>query len=184
METISEGWRSASLQGPEGFFDNISKEGVPLHSAYKNLTGSDWTISVGASQAVLSQSLRNSLWLLVSSSIGLLGLSMALAWIAARPIIRAMKSLENASASLLRDESIEVNRTGLREVDGAIAAFESAATGILEREERHTLLINELNHRVKNLFAIMGGIVSLSAKSAATPQELTKAVRGGCPGFC
>ena len=175
---ISEGWRAASLQGQEGYFDNISKEGVPLHSAFKNLPGSEWTVSVGASRAILNQSVRDSLWLVVLSSIILIGLSMALAWMAARSIIRSMKSLEVASLSLLQNQFIDVSKTGLREVDDAVVAFESAGKSILEREELHTLLVKELNHRVKNLFAIMGGIVSLSAKSAATPQELTKAIRG------
>ena len=97
---------------------------------------------------------------------------------AARSIIRSLKSLESASLSLLQNESIDVRRTGVREVDHAIVVFETARNKILDREERHTLLVNELNHRVKNLFAIMGGIVSLSARSAATSQELAKAIRG------
>lgn len=177
-EPISEGWRAASLKGQEGFFDNISKEGVPLHSAFKNLVGREWTVSVGASRAVLTQSIRDSIWIVVLTSISLIGLSMGLAWFAARSITSSMKSLEIASLSLLQNESIDVSKTGLREVDDAVASFESARKSILDREELHTLLIKELNHRVKNLFAIMGGIVSLSAKSAATPQALTKAIRG------
>ena len=178
-ESISDGWRAAARQGKsEGVFDNISKEGVPLHSAFTNLAGSGWTVSVGASREVLNQPIRNSLWLLALSSIVLIFLIVGLAWWAARSIIGSMKSLEDASSSLLRNESVNVSRTGLREVDHALAGFESAANSILERETRHTLLVTELNHRVKNLFAIMGGIVSLSAKSAATPQELTKAIRG------
>ena len=178
LEPISEGWRDASQKGREGYFNNISKEGIPLHSSFKNLDNSGWTISVGASQALLNQSLRNSLWIVASTSISLIGLSLVLAWIAARSIIRSMKSLENASVSLLQNEAINVSRTGLRDVDNAVAAFESAAKAILEREDRHTLLIKELNHRVKNLFAIIGGIVSLSGKTAVTPQEMGKAIRG------
>lgn len=177
-EPISEGWRAASLQGREGSFDNISKEGVPLHSAYKNLTGSEWSVSVGASRAVLKQSVQNSLWLVGLSSVALIGLSMGFAWMAARSIVWSMKSLENASLSLVQNKSINVSRTGLREVDQAVAVFESAANTIMEREANHALLVGELNHRVKNIFAITGGIVSLSAKSAKTPQDLSKAIRG------
>ncbi len=45
-------------------------------------------------------------------------------------------------------------------------------------EQQRTLLLRELDHRVKNLFAIVGGMITLSARSAATPQELAKAVQG------
>jgi PAS domain S-box-containing protein len=60
---------------------------------------------------------------------------------------------------------------------GAICTFRDI-TEQRKAEERQDLLVRELNHRVKNLFAVMGGIVSLSAKFAATPQDLTKVIRG------
>ena len=45
-------------------------------------------------------------------------------------------------------------------------------------EERQKLLARELNHRVKNLFAVASGMVALSARSASTPQEMAKILRG------
>jgi PAS domain S-box-containing protein len=45
-------------------------------------------------------------------------------------------------------------------------------------EEDRQLLVRELNHRVKNLFAVASGMVSLTARSASTPQEMGKALRG------
>ncbi|MDB5596441.1 MAG: hypothetical protein JWM36_3402 [Hyphomicrobiales bacterium] len=45
-------------------------------------------------------------------------------------------------------------------------------------EEQQQLLLGELNHRVKNLFAIAGGMVSLSARSALTPQDMATSLRG------
>jgi two-component system CheB/CheR fusion protein len=44
--------------------------------------------------------------------------------------------------------------------------------------EQQELLLREMDHRVKNLFAITGGIVSLSARAAATPQEMATSVQG------
>ena len=47
---------------------------------------------------------------------------------------------------------------------------------------RHTiqqdLLLREMDHRVKNLFSVIAGVVSLSGRSAKTPQELTAKIRG------
>jgi two-component system CheB/CheR fusion protein len=45
-------------------------------------------------------------------------------------------------------------------------------------EEQQELLLKEMDHRVKNLFAIVGGMVTLSARSANTPKELAQTVQG------
>ncbi|WP_426000294.1 sensor histidine kinase [Caulobacter sp. DWR1-3-2b1] len=45
-------------------------------------------------------------------------------------------------------------------------------------EEQQELLLREMDHRVNNLFAIIGGMVTLSAKSATTPKELAQTVQG------
>jgi PAS domain S-box-containing protein len=63
------------------------------------------------------------------------------------------------------------------ELQGAVCTF----VDITERQrsqEQQKLLLGELNHRVKNLFAIMDGVISSSARSAKTPQELTKKIKG------
>ncbi|MBN8964902.1 MAG: GAF domain-containing protein, partial [Rhizobiales bacterium] len=45
-------------------------------------------------------------------------------------------------------------------------------------EEQRTLLLRELNHRVKNVFALTSSLVALSASSATDPKELAIAVGG------
>jgi PAS domain S-box-containing protein len=45
-------------------------------------------------------------------------------------------------------------------------------------EEAQQLLTRELNHRVKNLFAIANGMVSMTARTARDPKEMATALRG------
>ena len=45
-------------------------------------------------------------------------------------------------------------------------------------EGQQELLLKEMDHRVKNLFAIVAGMVTLSARSANTPKELAQTVQG------
>lgn len=45
-------------------------------------------------------------------------------------------------------------------------------------EEAQNLLTRELNHRVKNLFAIANGMVSMTARTAKDPKEMANALRG------
>jgi two-component system CheB/CheR fusion protein len=63
------------------------------------------------------------------------------------------------------------------EVIGAINCFHDI-TDRKRAEEQQELLLSEMDHRVKNLFAIAGGVVSLSARSAKTPQDMAVTIQG------
>jgi GAF domain-containing protein len=45
-------------------------------------------------------------------------------------------------------------------------------------EEQRILLINELNHRVKNVFALADAMLAMSAKTASSAEQFATAVRG------
>src|SRR6185295_17737901 len=45
-------------------------------------------------------------------------------------------------------------------------------------QERQRLLLRETNHRLKNLFAMIDAMITLSVRSARTPQEFAEALRG------
>src|SRR6202790_2912628 len=68
----------------------------------------------------------------------------------------------------------------LFDASGALVGAVNTLVDITERyqaEQQQHLLLREMDHRVKNLFAVASGVVALSARSAATPQELSSAVR-------
>jgi two-component sensor histidine kinase len=165
---ISRGWLDASRNGKEGLIENISQEGIPLISAFTNLSDSNWTVSVGASKEVVNSPAHRSRWIVGTVSAAFVLLSLTLSWFAGRSIIGAMKSLENASSSLLRNEPVNLKRTGLREVDHALTAFERAASTISEREKHHELLVEELNHRVKNTLAVVQSMAVLAKQTATS----------------
>ena len=51
-----------------------------------------------------------------------------------------MHSLEQAAAALLRNEQVAIGRTGLREIDQALVAFEASTHALLERDRRYRSL--------------------------------------------
>jgi PAS domain S-box-containing protein len=76
---------------------------------------------------------------------------------------------------------ISLTVSPVRDSQGAIVGASKIARDISERrraEERQHLLLRELDHRVRNLFTLTGGLVALSARSAKTPEDLASAVRG------
>ncbi len=65
--------------------------------------------------------------------------------------------------------------------EGRPARFPGAIVEISElkeSEEARSILLRELNHRVKNIFAVVSGLISMTARSAATPREMADALRG------
>ncbi len=74
---------------------------------------------------------------------------------------------------------ISLTVSAVRNRDGKIIGASKIARDITERkriEEQQLLLLREMNHRVKNLFAVSNSVVSLSARWAKTPQELATSV--------
>jgi PAS domain S-box-containing protein len=72
---------------------------------------------------------------------------------------------------------VSVTISPIRNTQGKVVGASKIARDITERrqaEEQRTLLLREMNHRVKNLFALAGGLVSLSARSrgAQTIEEI------------
>ncbi|MGY4225320.1 two-component sensor histidine kinase [Bradyrhizobium sp. USDA 4503] len=61
---------------------------------------------------------------------------------------------------------------------GGVLCIVSETTERVIAQERQRLLAREANHRVKNMFAVFHGIISLSARSARTPQEMAQSLRG------
>ncbi len=63
---------------------------------------------------------------------------------------------------------------------GRIIGASKIARDITERrraQEQQQLLVREMNHRIKNLFALASSIVALSARSATTAEDLASDVR-------
>jgi len=70
---------------------------------------------------------------------------------------------------------ISLTISPIRNSEGEIIGASKIARDISERKraaERQDLLLREMHHRVKNLFAITGSIITLAARSAQTPAEL------------
>jgi PAS domain S-box-containing protein len=63
------------------------------------------------------------------------------------------------------------------QLQGAVCTFIDI-TARRRAQEQQKLLLGEMNHRVKNLFAVTKGVVSLSARSAQTPKDLANKIHG------
>jgi PAS domain S-box-containing protein len=75
---------------------------------------------------------------------------------------------------------ISLTISPIRDARGKIVGASKIARDISELKkarERQRLLLSEMSHRVKNLFALSGSIVGLSARTAKSPRELAESTR-------
>jgi PAS domain S-box-containing protein len=75
---------------------------------------------------------------------------------------------------------ISLTVSPVRNPEGKVVGASKIARDITSRkraEQQQRLLLREMDHRVKNLFALASGVVALSARAAETPEELSSAVR-------
>lgn len=75
---------------------------------------------------------------------------------------------------------ISLTISPIRDKDGKIVGASKIARDISFRkraEEQQRLIFREMDHRIKNLFAVAGGVVTMSARSAKTAEELASVVR-------
>lgn len=74
---------------------------------------------------------------------------------------------------------ISLTVSPVRSADGRVIGASKIARDVTERRrarDQRELLLREMDHRVKNLFSLASGVVSLSARSARTPEELAASV--------
>ena len=75
---------------------------------------------------------------------------------------------------------ISLTVSPLFDAAGKITGASKIARDITDRrkaQEQHELLFREMDHRIRNLFAVAGSVVTLSERSADSPQELVSIIR-------
>ena len=75
---------------------------------------------------------------------------------------------------------ISLTISPIRDNSGKIIGASKIARDISERRraaEHREMLLREMHHRIKNLFTIIGSIVTLAARTAATPGDLASSTK-------
>jgi PAS domain S-box-containing protein len=76
---------------------------------------------------------------------------------------------------------VAVTVSPVRGPDGTIMGASKILRDITERNrasERQSLLLREMNHRIKNLFALVGGLVAMTARTSSTVMDMADKLDG------
>lgn len=98
--------------------------------------------------------------------------------------IRAGKRVEHYQTERMRKDggriNISLTVSPVRDLEGKIVGASKVArdiTDTVRAQNLQGLLLQEMDHRIKNLFALCSSIVSLCGQKASTPRDLVQAIR-------
>jgi two-component sensor histidine kinase len=138
----------------EGISKSISLDGVPTMVAYTRSPQTGWTLVVAIPRADLARTVTSSVAAATGVFVFLLALGIGLALFFSRGINRQVGRLVAAARAIGQGEPVvEPVGRSLEEIADIHDALAAASRELKTREERQGVMINELNHRVKNTLA-------------------------------
>ena len=158
----------------EGVNKSLSLEGVPTMVAYTRSPQTGWTLVVAIPREDLTTTVNRSVGLGAGVFLALLILGIALSLVYSRRINDEMRQLVRDADAIGRAETLPpANPDSLEEIAAVHAALREASRELRAREERQGVMINELNHRVKNTLATVQALARQSfAKVKGAPLEV------------
>ncbi|MDR6623950.1 HWE histidine kinase domain-containing protein [Caulobacter segnis] len=138
----------------EGVNKSVSLEGVPTMVAYTRSPQTGWTLVVAIPRDELASTVNRSVAIAGAVFLALLALGITLSLAYARRINGEMRRLVSDAAAIGRGETPPSSSPdSLEEIAAVHSALREASRELKAREERQVVMINELNHRVKNTLA-------------------------------
>ena len=153
--------------GTAGLWENVfTLEGEPVRGAFYRMSNG-WLVSASALQEVYEAPLRRLLAVGAVFIAAFLAAAAAMASILARGILQGLAGLSRSAAALGQGEAVEIPPTPIREFNAVIEAIRDAAEELRRRDGHRALLVDELNHRVKNTLATVQALARRSFVGAA-----------------
>jgi two-component sensor histidine kinase len=135
-------------------------------AGYRDYPGLGWQVVVrqSADRALASATALRENILAAGSAVALA--AALLAWLLAGLIARPLRELAGAAGALGRGQPLPaLPRSLVREGTMIAEALDAAADELARRAQAHRLLIDELNHRVKNTLATVQSMAAQSLKN-------------------
>ncbi|HEY1934344.1 MAG TPA: cache domain-containing protein [Acetobacteraceae bacterium] len=135
----------------EGWFPFVSREGIPVYTAFDRVEPTGWTMVIAIPLNQLYAPLRRSTRELLLAGAGTLAVALLLAWLLGAHIARPISSLVQYAETVGRGEPVPSRRTGLRETDAVSRSLHQAsenlqrsAAELRESEQRYRILAADL----------------------------------------
>jgi two-component sensor histidine kinase len=160
-----------------------AREGTLLLMGYYRSYPSGWLFGASIPEAVVAAPLHRSLGWLIGMGSAAVALSCLLAYLVGTTIIKASSGLAERAAALGQGKPVDAMDSQLADFVTVGEALESASAALDHRsrereksDQQRQLLINELDHRVKNTLATVQSIVQQTLRTQGGSAQANAAV--------
>jgi two-component sensor histidine kinase len=154
-----------------GAFTAVTLEGVPVYNVYGRSDLSGWRIAAGIPLSELEAPLYRSLaGVAILAAIGLVG-SLLIAFWYGRRLVRPLRQLQGV-ADARADK--RVVPTGISELDGVTGILMRSLVVLKERDRARARTMKELDHRMKNMLAIIQAIAEQTRRRVGSLDQFGK----------
>jgi len=154
-------------------------DGVAGITAFAELPGYGWTAVVAMPRDEAVGVTEQAMLLVVVIGALLILAAVSLALRMGGSIARPVETVARAASDWVAGADANFPaETGLSETDGLSRAFAAALQAVEQRDERQKLLMNELNHRVKNTLATVQAVALHTRAGAASTEAYHAALEG------
>jgi two-component sensor histidine kinase len=159
--------------------DSHNLEGVRTVAAVDRLPDLRWTALIGVPKSEITGFANRIILFALLGGAALIAVSLLSALYIARRISRPVEALAQSASEWRRGAPTDfANETGLKETDSLSASLREARHTVDEHAAVQDLLINELNHRVKNSLATVQAIGRHSLRTAASAADFQQSLEG------
>ena len=162
-----------NAQGKSGNFIGKTLEDATVFNVYQRSELSGWRIAAGIPTSELEAPLHRSLLLLaIVTAVGLAA-SLILAFFYARALARPLRQLRGVAET--GGGNAKSVPTGIAELDGVTGTLMRSIIVLKDRDRARARTVNELNHRMKNMLAIIQAIANETRRRASSLEQFGKA---------
>ncbi|MEA2987265.1 MAG: hypothetical protein QOD94_3519 [Alphaproteobacteria bacterium] len=156
-----------------GTFIGTTLEGVTVFNVYRRSDLSGWRIAAGIPLSELEAPLYRSLLMLAFvTTLGFVA-SLILAFFYARALARPLRQLRGMAEA--GGSNAKTVPTGIAELDGVTGTLMRSIIVLKDRDRARARTVNELNHRMKNMLAIIQAIANETRRRATSLEQFGKA---------
>jgi signal transduction histidine kinase/ActR/RegA family two-component response regulator len=131
---VTERLAAHSSAAPEGWYEDVTDEGVRVYAAFSRSPVSGWTVAIGVPSEHVQASLRKSLVALVATALVVLLLAAGLALSVGRRVAAAIGSLSPVAKALARGAPLPVRpASAVHEVEVLAGDLAEAAAVLAQR---------------------------------------------------
>jgi len=149
----------------------IANSGERVRVFHAPVAGTQWLVSVGITEDRLNAPFMQFVTFMGAAGIGMLAASFLIATVIGRGATRSLNALVSSAEALGRNEVVVPVDTHIEEVNAVSTSLSRASKDLRAAQDRFDLLINELNHRVKNTLATVQSMASQTARHSPGPGE-------------